>query len=130
MKFSTFEMVFKIIGFQVTDQSPTGENHPVARFRALLRNMEDFARKPARRQANPSQSRRGPPELLTVHILKRRTGAGGGLLGVEVSAIFAAAWFLLAILNLSNLSAPRGLILVFISSMSLNPPLLFLFFLP
>ena len=123
-------MAFKIIGFQVTDQSPTGETHPVTRFRALLRNMEDFARKPARRQANPSQSRRGPPELLTVHILKRRTGAGGGLLGVEVSAIFAAALFLFAILNLNNLSPPRGLTLVSTSAMSLNPPLLFLLFLP
>ena len=123
-------MVFKIIGFQVTDQSPTGENHPVARFRALLRNMEDFARKPARRQANPSQSRREPPELLTVHILKRRTGAGGGLLGVEVSAIFAAALFLFEILNLNNLSPPRGLTLVLTSAMSSNPPLLFLLFLP
>ena len=130
MKFSTFEMVFKIIGFQVTDQSPTGENHPVTRSGLLLRYGGFCCKTVLTGRANPSQSRREPPELLTVHILKRRTGAGGGLLGVEVSAIFAAAWFLLAILNLSNLSAPRGLTLVFISSMSLNPPLLFLFFLP
>ena len=130
MKFSTFEMVFKIIGFQVTDQSPTGENPPGYPFRAsasLWRIL--LSNRPAGR-ANPSQSRRGPPELLRVHILKRRTGAGGGLLGVEVSAIFAAALFLFAILNLNNLSPPRGLTLVSTSAMSSNPPLLFLLFLP
>ena len=120
-------MVFKIIGFQVTDQSPTGKTIQLpgsgpcfAIWRILLEN---------RLAARPALHSPGG-DLLNCSqftFLKRRTGAGGGLLGVEVSAIFAAAWFLLAILNLSNLSAPRGLILVFISSMSLNPPLLFFF---
>ncbi|WP_205582571.1 hypothetical protein, partial [Pseudomonas aeruginosa] len=53
VKFSTFEMVFKIIGFQVTDQSPTGENpssYPVPGFCFA---MEDFAVKPSCRTGQP-----------------------------------------------------------------------------
>ena len=124
MKFSTFEMVFKIIGFQVTDQSPTGETLrlPVPGFCFA---MEDVAIKPSCRTGQPFTVQEGPPELLTVHILKRRTGTGGGLLGVEVSAIFAAALFLFAILNLNNLSPPRGLTLVSTSAMSSNPTFAF-----